>query len=80
MTRRSAIVRYVLGLLLLTAAGLKLYGLGISAVPRVGWFAQPWVQLAAAEWELILGLWLVSGAAPIGGWLAAVGTSWRSPR
>ena len=51
-----AAVRCVVGVVLLAAAGLKLYGLGVSAVPRVGWFAQPWVQLAAAEWELALGL------------------------
>jgi hypothetical protein len=74
MSRRYAIVRIVLGVLLLAAAGLKLYGLSVSAVPRVGWFAQPWVQLAAVEWELVLGLWLVSGAYPVGSWLAALGT------
>lgn len=76
MTRRrlNALIRVVLGLLLAAAAGLKLYGIGVSAVPRVGWFAQPGVQLAAAEWELILGVWLVSGAYPVGSWLAAVGT------
>jgi hypothetical protein len=74
MTRRSAIVRWALGGLLLATAGLKLYGLGVSAVPRVGWFAQPGVQLTAAEWEVVLGLWLVTGAYPAGGWAAAVGT------
>jgi hypothetical protein len=74
MTRRSAIVRWVLGTLLLATAGLKLYGLGVSAVPRVGWFAQPGVQLAAAEWEVVLGLWLVSGTYPLGSWAAVAGT------
>src|SRR2546423_6451670 len=73
MLRRHVIVRTALGLLLLTAAGLKLYGLGVSAVPRVGWFAQPWVQLTAAEWEIVLGLWLLSGAYPLGAWVAALG-------
>ncbi|MEX0682260.1 MAG: hypothetical protein WD472_02255, partial [Dehalococcoidia bacterium] len=33
MIRRYNAVRIVLGLLLLAAAGLKLYGLGVSAVP-----------------------------------------------
>jgi len=74
MSRRFTIARLVLGGLLLAAASLKLYGLSVSAVPRVGWFAQPWVQLAAVEWELVLGLWLLSGAYPIGSWLAAVAT------
>ena len=72
MSRRSTIVRISLGVLLIAAAGLKLYGLGVSAIPRVGWFAQPWVQLAAAEWELVLGFWLVSGSAPRLSWMAAV--------
>ena len=67
-------VRLVLGVLLLTAAGLKLAGQNVSAVPQVGWYAQPWVQLAAAEWELVLGLWLISSAYPFGSWLAAIGT------
>lgn len=71
---RLMIVRIGLGLLLLAAAGLKFYGLGVSAMPSVGWFAQPWVQLAAAEWELVLGLWLISGSYPKGSWFAAVAT------
>jgi len=50
--RRFAAVRIVLGCLLLAAAGLKLYGLNVTAVPRTGWFATPQVQLIAAEWEL----------------------------
>ena len=74
MPRRYTIVRIVLGVLLLAAAVLKLYGLSVSAVPRVGWFAQPWVQLAAVEWEAVLGLWLLIGAHPRGSWFAAVGT------
>lgn len=74
MPTRSAIVRIGLGVLLLATAGLKLYGLGASAVPRVGWFAQPWVQLLTAEWELVLGGWLLSGAYPRASWLAALVT------
>ena len=74
-TRRGfAVVRILLGLVLLTAAGLKLYGLNVTALPRVGWFATPQVQLVTAEWELVLGLWLVSGAYQLGAWLAAAGT------
>jgi hypothetical protein len=68
------VVRIVLGVLLLTVAGLKLYGLNVTAIPRAGWFATPQVQVVAAEWELVLGLWLLSGAYPAGAWLATVGT------
>ncbi len=58
----------------MTAAGLKLYGMNVTALPRAGWFATPQVQVAAAEWELVLGLWLLSGAALYGAWIAAMGT------
>ena len=74
MAARSAIVRVGLGALLLAAACLKLYGLGTSAVPSVGWFAQSWVQLLAAEWELFLGAWLLSGVHLRMSWLAALVT------
>src|SRR5689334_18371527 len=74
MSRRYPIVRIALGTLMLAAAALKLYGLSVSAIPRVGWFSQPWVQLVAAEWELVLGLWLVSGAYWTRSWFAAAGT------
>lgn len=75
MPRRiPTIIRFGLGLLLIAAAGLKLYGLRVSAMPHLGWFSQPWVQLAAAEWELILGLWLLSGSHPQASWFAALVT------
>lgn len=74
MPARGAIVRVGLGALLLATAGLKLYGLGVTSVPQVGWFSQPWVQLLAAEWELVLGGWLLSGARPRLSWLAALVT------
>jgi len=60
--RGFEVVRRVLGVLLPVAAGLKLYGLNVTALPRVGWFAGPQVQVAAAAWELVLGLWLLSGS------------------
>jgi len=63
-----------LGVLLLTAAGLKLYGRDVSAVPQVGWFSSPWVQVAAAGWEIVLGFWLLSGAARRFAWAASLST------
>jgi hypothetical protein len=72
MSQRFSIVRFLLGGLLLVAAALKLHGLSVSAIPRVGWFSQPWVQLAAVEWELVLGLWLISGSHQRAAWLAAL--------
>jgi hypothetical protein len=72
--RFFTIVRILLGVVLLVAAGLKLYGLNVTVLPRVGWFATPQVQVAAVEWELVLGLWLLSGVYQAGAWLAAVST------
>jgi hypothetical protein len=74
-SRRAVIaVRVLLGCLLLTAAGLKLYGLNVTAVPRVGWFATQRVQVAAAVWEMVLGFWLLNGSSRAWSWLAAGST------
>ncbi len=70
--RRVSAIRVALGGLLLAAAGLKLAGLAVSAVPPHGWYAQPWVQAAAAGWELVLGAWLLGGTAPRAAWAVAV--------
>jgi hypothetical protein len=72
MSQWFAIVRIVLGVLLLATAGLKLYGLSVTSVPPVGWFSQPWVQLAVVEWELVLGIWLLSGVYQRLCWLATI--------
>ncbi len=69
---RVIVVRIVVGGLLVAAAGLKLVGLAGSAIPTVGWYAQPWVQGAAAGWELVLGAWLLGGSVPRAAWAAAV--------
>lgn len=73
-SRRWRFSRLVFGLLLLTFAALKLAALGTPAFPVAGWFSTPMVQLAAAEWELVLGIWLLSGVYPIGAWLVALVT------
>jgi hypothetical protein len=67
MTSWVSVVRTAVGGLLVAAAGLA-----GSAVPPVGWYAQPWVQAAAAGWELVLGAWLLGGSAPRAAWGAAV--------
>jgi len=73
-SRAFAIIRIVLGVLLLSAAGLKIYGWSESTVPPVGWFSAPGVQAAAIGWEILLGAWLLCGVAPFGSWLASIGT------
>jgi hypothetical protein len=67
-------VAVTLGSLLLVAAGLKLCGLRVSAVPHVGLLYAPWAQLAVLEWEVVLGLWLLWRRQPLASWLAALGT------
>jgi hypothetical protein len=61
-------------MLLLAAASLKLYGLNVSAVPRVGPLSAPWVQAVVVLWEIVLGLWLLSGTRRPGAWCAALAT------
>ncbi len=56
-------IRIVLGILLLFAAGLKLYGWSVSTVPPLGWFSTPSVQATAVGWEIFLGAWLLSAIA-----------------
>jgi hypothetical protein len=62
----------IVGSILVTAGGLKLYGFDVATVGRVHWFAHPRVQLLAAEWELLLGVWLLSGWSRVLGWLATL--------
>lgn len=68
------LVHAALGVLLLAAAGLKLYGLNVSPFAQYGWLTALWVQMLAVGWEVVLGLWLLSGACRAGAWVAAVGT------
>ena len=58
---RYAVIARVLGVLLLAAAALKVQGLGFDPVRRLGIFAAPEFQVAVVEFEVFLGLWLLSG-------------------
>lgn len=73
-SRTFLVIRVVLGILLLGAAALKIYGWSVSTVPPVGWFATPSIQAVAVGWEVLLSLWLLSGIAPARSWLAAMVT------
>jgi hypothetical protein len=70
----STAVRLAVGFVLLTAAGLKLYGLNVSPFAQYGWLAAPRIQVVVVEWEIVLGVWLVSGRFPRGAWLASLVT------
>lgn len=73
-SRAFIVIRTVLGMLLLVAAALKIYGLSVSTVPPVGWFSTPAVQAVAVGWEILLSVWLLSGIILVGSWLAAIAT------
>ncbi len=65
-------INVVLGTLLLLAGGLKLYGLDVLPVSQNAILLQPRYQFVAAEWEIVLGLWLLSGRYPVGVWVAVL--------
>ena len=62
-----------LGILLLAAAGLKLNGLAIDPVGRMGLFTLPAFQIAVVEFEIFLAVWLLWGRLPLGSWATALG-------
>jgi hypothetical protein len=73
-SRPNPVVCRVLGVLLLAAAGLKAQGLGVDAVGRLGILSAAEFQLAVIEYEVFLGVWLLSGRRPLGAWLLALVT------
>jgi hypothetical protein len=59
-----AIVRIVAALLLLVAAGLKAHQLATEPVVAAGFLESRWFLIAVVEFELFLGIWLVSALLP----------------
>jgi hypothetical protein len=66
------VVRILLGILLIVAAGLKLLDRSPDPLARAGWIFSPHWHLAAIEAEAILGIWLLTGAVPRLLWLVAL--------
>src|SRR5947208_7074272 len=64
-------VRIAVGLLLVTAAALKTYGLTFGPIAVDAFLLSPQVQIAAVEVEAILGILLLMNAAIRYTWLAA---------
>ncbi len=63
----------VLGVVLLVAAGLKGYELSFDPLADDSFLASPRLQIAVIDGEILLGLWLLSGLARRGAWMAALG-------
>lgn len=66
------VISRLVGLLLLVAAGLKLSGFNVDPVVRSGQLNASWVQLVLIQFEILLGIWLLSGWKQAGSWLATV--------
>jgi hypothetical protein len=71
---RVKIIAWAIGLFLLGAAGLKLYGLNDALHPPVSDRVSPAVRGLGLAWEIILGSWLITGRTRFAPWLAAVVT------
>jgi hypothetical protein len=67
-----SVVARLLGILLLVAAGLKVWGLGVDPVPGTGVFSAPELQIAFVEFEVALAVWLCLGVQPIFSWLVSL--------
>ncbi len=66
------VVRIVLGLVLLTAAGLKGHQLATEPVPGTGLLTSRWFLIGVVEFELFFGLWLLFALYPRRTWQAAL--------
>jgi len=71
--RSHTLVFRALGLVLLVAAGLKGHELALDPLADDSFLASPRLQIALVELEILLGLWLLSGLARRGAWVAALG-------
>lgn len=67
------VLRILLAALLLTAAGLKAYQLSTEPTLGTGLLDSRWLLIAAVEFELFFGLWLLANILPRATWAAAVG-------
>lgn len=70
----SVSILRLLGFLLLVAAGLKAFGFGADPIARTGVFSVPAFQFVVMAFELLLGVWLLSGKQQLGAWVAVLMT------
>ena len=62
----------VLGGLLLLAAGLKVHGMGVEPVASTGAFSAPAFKFLVVVFEILLGVWLLSGKYQLAAWLTVL--------
>lgn len=66
-------LRIALGCLLLVTAGLKTHQLATEPILGHSIFDSRWILIAAVEFEIFFGLWLLRGLLPRLTWMAAIG-------
>jgi hypothetical protein len=66
------VLRVLLAAVLLTAAALKAYQLATEPVAGHGLLDSRWLLMATVEFELLFGIWLLSGSLPKPTWAAAL--------
>lgn len=66
------VVRGLLGLILLTAAGFKGYELATEPVLGTGLLNSRWLLIAVVQFELLFGFWLFAGILPKATWRFAL--------
>lgn len=66
-------VARICGVILLAAVALKVQGMASGGVGQSLSMFSPRVQLLGLEVEAVIGVWLLSGFARRGAWLAAIG-------
>ena len=66
------LVQKVLGVILIAASLLKAYELATEPTLSDGLFDSRWVQVCLVEFELLFGLWLLSGIVPNLAWTIAL--------
>jgi hypothetical protein len=69
----SYVVRIVVAGVLLIAAGMKFYAAVVESRIFFGQATERWQELALVQFELAMGLWLLSGLRPRASWAAALG-------
>jgi hypothetical protein len=68
-----SVVSRCLAVFLLAAATLKINGLAVDPVGRVGMFSIPALQVGVIELEIVLAGWLLWGTQPLSSWVMALG-------
>ncbi|MEI7836705.1 MAG: MauE/DoxX family redox-associated membrane protein [Planctomycetota bacterium] len=67
------ILRWGLGVLLLTAAGLEAYQLATEPILGKGLLSARWFRIGWVEFEIFLGVWLLCGVYRRSAWLTTLG-------